>query len=349
MPSLSEILRTKLLPWSQHDVSERFIVAREKMHLRDMPSGVQLISHSIQGKRVVIKNRRNYSNVRNFIAEWPEEGLHELSKYALVCVLAGNIDYPVGNYRIKCGPKNFIFIPPGVPHPDGTKSYVDTEKSSSCDIMTFLLNPNAVECWGSHGHLDGREQNNYYVVLHERVNSLLRALMEEVVDEAVEDRRQALEIGELLLQAFLKSLQREAKAERLQAIPIGGFNLHNDESSAGSSQADFAQRLERYVRANMRKPLTLEQVSRDMYLSRAQFVRNVRRETGETFNGLLARHRIEEAKKLLCDSEWTISTIARLVGFHSTSYFGAFFKKQTGETPSDFRARFVTISTSSQK
>jgi AraC-like DNA-binding protein len=339
MPTLSEILRTKLIPWSQQDASQRFIIARTKMQRGDLPAGVQLNRHNIRGKRVVVKNRRNYSNVRNFVAEWPEDGLHELSKYALVCVLDGNINYPLGNYKIKCGAGHFIFISPGVPYPNGTQSYVDTEKSSACDMLTFLLHPNAVECWVSRGHAEGREQSNYCVVLHERAITLLQALMQEVVEEAAEDKQQAFEIGEVLLQAFLKILQREAKAERLQSLRIGKLNLQSDELRAGSHQADFATRLEYYVRANLRKPLTLERVARDMYLSRAQFVRNVRRETGETFNQLLARHRLEEAKVLLRDSEWTISTVAGLVGFNSTSYFGAFFKAQTGETPSDFRAR----------
>jgi AraC-like DNA-binding protein len=342
MSKLSEVLRSKLIPWAQQDAARRFIVGRTEMRRRDLPEGVKLVRRKTAGKRIVVKNRRRYNNTRNIIAEWPEDGQYELGKYVLICVLDGFIDYPLGRYRLQCGPGHFIFIPPGLPHSNGSRSFVDLKKNDSCDLMIFLLHPNALECWNSHGHSQGRDLDNYHLVLHHRVVALLKALVEEVM----EDEERALSIGEGLLLSFLQLLQREADAGRVQRVRT--LPLGRQHAIAASASDDFATQLEHYVQARLRQPLTLQVVSRDMYLSPAQFARNVRRETGETFNQLLARHRLEEAKNLLRNSQWTISAIADLVGLRSSSYFCTFFKTHTGETPSGFRERSKDTSSSAE-
>lgn len=332
MSALAEVLRTKLIPWSQRDAVERFIVARPKMLQARMPSGVRLRRHKLEPPRVVVKGRRCYSNVRNVIAEWPNAGLHELGKYALICTLDGYVDYPLGHYKLQCGPGYFFFIPPGLPRPDGSRTYVDLEKSTSCDIITFLQHPNALECWLSHGHAGGREQSDSCLILHDHAISLFQTLLAEVV----ENDERSLPIEEGLLSVFFHLMQREIGAGRAQYMRVKDPNYRNETATAAS---DFATRLEHYIQANLRQPLTLERAARAMYLSPAQFARNVRRETGDSFNRLLARHRLEEAKNLLRNSEWAIFSIAGLTGFRSVSYFCTFFKGCTGQTPSEFRAR----------
>jgi AraC-like DNA-binding protein len=319
------------------------------MNASEMPTGVRLVRHEIATKRITVRNRRTYSNVRNITAKWPQDGLHELNKYALVCVLSGHIDYQLGNYKLQCGPGHFIFIPPGTPFPNGSRTFVDLEKSTSCDILVFLQHPAALECWISHGHPGGREQSDNWLILHERCVHLFHALMEEVVQEAMEDKRRAQVVAEGLLLALLHVLEREVEAERLQYIRAK-YPLDQSEIGFGPSvKADFKTRLEQYVEANLRKPLTIERVAREMYLSPAQLTRNVRRDTGVTFNQLLARHRLEEAKKLLRDSEWTIAAVANLAGFHSTKYFYSFFKKHVGETPLEFRMKSNRAKTNPKK
>jgi AraC-like DNA-binding protein len=338
MPSLSEILRTKLIPWSTQNASERFIVARRKMRQADMPYGVRLVPHKIQSQRVLVKNRRCYNNVRNIVAEWPEAGLQELGKYTLICVLGGDVSYQLGNYKVQCGPGHFIFIPPGIPRPDGSRTYVDLEKSTSCDIITFLLHPNALECWSSHGQPEGRERDNNCLVLHERTVAIFHALVEEVLER----EENASQVGAELLHVFLTILQREVDARRFQPVRS---DAQAEQKTLSALPTDFSACLERYVQMNLQKPLTLDIVSAAMYFPPTHFARLMRRETGKSFNEYLAEHRLAEAKNLLCNSQWSISTIAKLVGFHSASYFCTFFKGHVGVTPGEFRARALENST----
>lgn len=331
MSTLSEVLQTKLLPWSQQDAAERFIVAQKEMRQADMPYGVKLVPHKIQSKRVIVKKGRCYNQARNVIAEWPAAGLQEIGKYILVCVLDGHVNYQIGHNRLQAGPGNFIFIPPGFPLPDGSQTYVDLEKSTFCTIITFLLHPNSLECWMSHGNAEGRELSNRCLMVHERAVFLFEALMKEVMG----GESKSLQMGEGLLNVFLLLLQREINAGNVQMFrSLSQFEIE----PVKNPPPNFRAHLESYVQTNLRSPLTLNDVSAEMYYSRAQFVRVMRRETGMSFNEYLSERRLEEAKKLLLNSQWAVTVVATLVGFKSDSHFRTFFKRHVGMTPTEFRA-----------
>lgn len=56
--------------------------------------------------------------------------------------------------------------------------------------------------------------------------------------------------------------------------------------------------------------------------------------------GLIHKHLLEEAKRLLIFADVRITSIADRLGFSEQTYFTKFFKKQTGYTPSAFRRHF---------
>jgi len=52
---------------------------------------------------------------------------------------------------------------------------------------------------------------------------------------------------------------------------------------------------------------------------------------------------VQEAKRLLFYTGKTAKEIAFYLGFEDASHFGKFFKKQTGQSPSDFKHRYPDI------
>jgi AraC-like DNA-binding protein len=61
---------------------------------------------------------------------------------------------------------------------------------------------------------------------------------------------------------------------------------------------------------------------------------------GKGFFELLAWYRVEEAKRIIRGdpgAKLTVEDIAERVGYNSKSSFNTVFKKQTGQTPSEFR------------
>jgi len=333
MPALTKILQNKLIPWTQQNPAKRFIITQSRMRPIDLPNGVELVKRKITEKRIIVKNQRLYNNSRHVTAYYPKSNLVEVQKYKLMCVLGGAIDYPISDYSIKCDANHFIFVPPGLPCCDGSQSYVDSEKSTFCNVLFFLLHPNAIQYWITRWPPEKRPQTENALVLDQRVISLFHTLMEEVF---VHDAALPL-AQEGLLVAFLSLLQREVNSGRIVYVQNDNpdavllRHLNPEESS------DFKTRLERYIKANISKPLFIEEAAREMFLSRAQFTRTVRQETGMSFNEFLNAFRIEEAKVLLRDSQWTISAISSFIGLTSASYFRTFFRKHTGQTPSEFR------------
>jgi len=62
-------------------------------------------------------------------------------------------------------------------------------------------------------------------------------------------------------------------------------------------------------------------------------------EAGTSFRGEVERARVRAAEALLVDTELKLDAVARQVGFASRTHFSQFFRRATGESPSEFRAR----------
>jgi AraC-like DNA-binding protein len=91
---------------------------------------------------------------------------------------------------------------------------------------------------------------------------------------------------------------------------------------------------------NLCDPLSIPQMAAASGLSQSHFRETFHKATGLTPSDYLMRRRVTRAKELLDKigaTELGITEIAFKVGFQSSSYFAAVFKKLTGMTPSEYR------------
>jgi AraC-like DNA-binding protein len=327
MSILAEKLNTKLIPWSRHNAQERFIVAREKMSAAQMPDGVILKRRKILGPRVIVRNKREYSNVRSLTANWPEAGLQEWGHYKMVCVLNGQMDFQAGNYAVQCGEGFYLLLPPGMPEPDGFKSY--HAESTFCDALNIILHRHALQCFIQHAQPGQRieDRENYLFK-----DSGLVAIFQAFLEEMFKGRKDCNSVGANLLCAFWIALQRELEEQRyINPGPIGRPEM------LARKRIGFEAELSHYIQTHLNEALTIKNVTSGMYISRAQFARRMREATGKTFVQFLTDYRIAEAKVLLHESDWTITTIAGFLGFRSNNYFQRVFRRATGQTPGGYR------------
>lgn len=89
------------------------------------------------------------------------------------------------------------------------------------------------------------------------------------------------------------------------------------------------------------EPLDLDAVAAHAGYSRFHFVRVFKTVYGQTPGQYLTRRRIERAEELLRSANLSVTEICTLVGFSSLGTFSTRFKKQTGLTPSEYRAKHV--------
>ncbi|WP_239059529.1 substrate-binding domain-containing protein [Bacteroides sp. 224] len=81
--------------------------------------------------------------------------------------------------------------------------------------------------------------------------------------------------------------------------------------------------------------LNVEDIGKQMGLSRVQLYRKIKSLTNYAPNELLRMTRLKKAASLLASTELTIAEICYEVGFTSPSYFSKCYKEQYGESPSE--------------
>lgn len=94
-----------------------------------------------------------------------------------------------------------------------------------------------------------------------------------------------------------------------------------------------------YLRENYDKSITIQQAATMVNLSPNHFCKIFKKVTGKTLIEYLNILRINEAERLLMESDMTISDIAEKVGYASITYFGRVFKKFKNVSPSERRDR----------
>jgi AraC-like DNA-binding protein len=97
-----------------------------------------------------------------------------------------------------------------------------------------------------------------------------------------------------------------------------------------------------YLQSNLDKHISLTELARQYNVSASHFCRLFKGLTGNTLLKYLNQLRIQQAEKLLRESEMPISEIAERLGFSSLSHFERVFRKMHFSNPSAFRAKAKT-------
>ncbi len=334
MALLSTLISTHLLPLARRQEGVRFIVARAEMKQAQLPDEIELQTGSIAGRRVIVRNRREYDNVRNLKAVWPQAGLEEWETPRLVCIIQGSLVLQAGRFVFECPAGTHVYIPAGVPLGWKFPSSLRTGVEAHSEVVNLMLHPQAVQCFITQAQ-QGRERVDClenYIFKNLRLARLLQFIFEEA-DEAREAHRR---VGTDLLCAFWEIMAREVREGHYTTPGPIGRPLTEQAEPQGT---DFKAELLAYLQQHINQPLSLESVARAMYLSRSQFVRRMQQETGQTFVQFLTDYRMQEAKSLLSDSDWTIAAIAEFLGFRSSNYFQVVFRRANGISPHKFRLR----------
>lgn len=92
-----------------------------------------------------------------------------------------------------------------------------------------------------------------------------------------------------------------------------------------------------YITAYYDKDIPLSYISKICFINPQYLSRLFKKETNMTFTEYLNWVRIDNAKKLLLNTNEKILTISLKMGYNSPTYFNRIFKKNTGMSPSEYR------------
>lgn len=92
-----------------------------------------------------------------------------------------------------------------------------------------------------------------------------------------------------------------------------------------------------YLEEHYQDDITLEMLTHDFGINRTNLCREFKNYTGFSIKKYILTLRMNQAKKLLQNSNYRVEEISEIVGFHDTAHFIQIFKKMVGVTPHQFR------------
>lgn len=160
---------------------------------------------------------------------------------------------------------------------------------------------------------------------YQGVRSFFEALEEVSEQKLGYFNRIRILAAELLIGAA-RSLSDAQGSVRKYEIPL---------KATGNDQR-FAE-IKRFVEDNISSRLDESDLCNHIYLSGRQICRIIRQFTGKSTHQYISFIRLQRAKTLLRESNFSLSEIASMLGFTSEYYFNQFFKREEGYPPGVYR------------
>ncbi len=122
-------------------------------------------------------------------------------------------------------------------------------------------------------------------------------------------------------------------AQSVEMLPTGG-------ESTGLEENVLLQRVMAAVSAQMdNADYTMEQLARDVGMSRANLYKKMQTQLGITPNDFVRNARLKHAAHLLAETNIPVNQLSLMVGFQTPRYFSQCFRQMFGVTPSQYRGR----------
>lgn len=212
-----------------------------------------------------------------------------------------------------------------------------SEKVSKNQIL--LLNPNVEYNWelksgkqldiievGIHG-LEfspmGETENEFTFYKQDDPDKDTSLFLELLLNEAATKKSGADEIIKRYIEIILIQLLRNEE-----------FSIRN---SLNKKNHKEIQTVKNFMKVNYHKNITLDDLVELVHINKFYLIRIFKQEVGMSPIDYLIHVRIDEAQKMLRNTNIAIADIAHLVGFQSPSHFSKTFRELSNLTPSQYR------------
>ena len=126
-----------------------------------------------------------------------------------------------------------------------------------------------------------------------------------------------------------------------EAADIEFINAESYSPTNDSFKKDRLSEVYQYVKENYKKEISLDEVAQIASLTPTSFCRMFKSKTKKNFIEYLNEIRISYACKHLIESDMSVSEIAYECGYKTVSNFNKLFKKNTGNTPKEYKNKIA--------
>lgn len=255
--------------------------------------------------------------------------LHQHPQCQLTVILEGRGQLLVGDYVGRFEAGDVFLLGESIPHVfrSDAEYFEDDSKLSTAGNTIFL----DFQAFGKS--LEEVDEFKELIQLNERINGCFKIkgkTKEEIMRlfdgfpslSGLEKLQRALH-----MLALLNFESKDLKA--LNMIPVL--------KSLSERDGKRMDQVMRFILENSSRPISLDEVAEQAFMSKEAFCRFFKLRTRKTFTQYLQQLRITEAKKLLIETDLGISQISFQVGFQTLSHFNKTFKSLTNQTPKSWR------------
>lgn len=150
------------------------------------------------------------------------------------------------------------------------------------------------------------------------------------------------ELGGDMRKLYTRLLDLEPELLRNWLINISRYFSENIVSERSRSRKSFVLKVKEYVYNNYSdEELSLDKICEVLGMSNSYFSTIFKKETGHTFTTYLTDYRMNEASRLLMETNEKSYIIGKKVGYTDPNYFSYAFKRKFGVSPSKYRTEHV--------
>jgi len=211
---------------------------------------------------------------------------------------------------------------------------IQPDRDDPFGMAWFSIHPHGMAGWVSTYVRRAMEGANKPIIHLERTYEFWNMLEEVLKEIAFHSFKYQVALRAELLHLFIVFIRR-VKVVRGEERPLNLSEILPKQSKKRWREAVEAAM--EFIRENYQQRIDLETVAGRTLLSPNYFCEVFKAETGVTFTEYVTKVRMAEAKRLLRDTNLSVSEISRKVGYESIHYFSRLFKEREGLSPSEFR------------
>lgn len=250
------------------------------------------------------------------------------------------------SYRVIYGASRAINMEENVPQEVSKPGQTDDARLSYLFKMIRLGSEEDVtEAVSGYIHQAGfqdRTLKQYHVDIMELISALYRfAVNQEISTEIFPENMKVLYICLLDMDT----------AALLKWLTDTSLSFHRELLEArNQSTRSFVSKAKEYVHNNYTdESLSLDEVCQVLGVSNSYFSTVFKKKTGNSFIGYLTDYRLDQASRLLIETNDKSYIIAKKVGYTDPNYFSYVFKRRYGVSPSRYRTEHGEGGNSSEK
>lgn len=179
-------------------------------------------------------------------------------------------------------------------------------------------------------HFGGSSAREYFNLLNETSLKVVTVSDKENFHKWLEEIK-----ATVCSKTVLADIQLAALLTNLMTLLLE--SKFNPLSSQYNNQVSCVHAAADYIHANYRSKLTIDDILKQVPMSKYHFVRTFKKYTGRTPYEYLLNYRINQSKALLRDVTLPVGEICEQVGYSNINNFIRDFRKYEGMTPSKYR------------